>query len=76
MGGKKKIVYLGSERYKFCKIFVIKFIKGTCIFTVTDQPVDGREMFTLGQFLVQPPKYLNNTQSGRGDRVREITTRR
>jgi hypothetical protein len=43
---------------------------------VRNQPVDGREMFALCQFLIKAPEHLHDTQCGRGNRVREVSSRR
>lgn len=43
---------------------------------VRNQPVDGREMFALCQLLIEAPEHLHNTQRGRGNRVREVSSRR
>lgn len=50
-----------SEWNKFLEILVIKVVQGSCVFRVGNKPIDGGEMFTLGQFLVQTPEHLHNT---------------
>ena len=46
------IGYLGSEGHKLCVVLVVELVEGTHVLAVADQPVDGREVFALGQFLV------------------------
>jgi len=41
-----------------------------------DVPVDGGEMLTLGELLVETPEHLDNGKSGRGNGIGEITTGR
>lgn len=52
------ILYFCSERHKFWIVFLVEIIQGSHVFTVTDQPVDGRKMLPLSKLLVQAPKYL------------------
>lgn len=42
----------GTQRYKLWEVFVIVLIQRSCIFTVTDQPVNRREVFPLGKLLI------------------------
>lgn len=42
----------GTKRYKLWEVFVIVLIQRSCIFTVTDQPVNRREVFPLGKLLI------------------------
>ena len=44
----KQITHLGSKRYKLIIILLIIIIQCAHVFTVTNQPIDGGEMFTLG----------------------------
>lgn len=50
--------YLCSEGNKLCKVSVIEVVQHPHVLAVAKQPVDGREMLSLGKFLVQAPKYL------------------
>ena len=58
------------------EVFIVELLQGPGVLAVGDEPVDGREMFPLGQLLFQPPEYLHNTQGCRGHGVGEVTTRR
>ena len=44
------------------------------VLRVRDEPVEGREMLTLGKLLIQSPKDLNDGQRGCRNRIGEITT--
>ena len=70
------IIYLGSKSGEFWVVFIVKLIERAHVLAVADEPVDRREMFALGELFVKTPEHLNNSKSGRGYRVREITTRR
>ena len=64
-----------SQWHKLSKVFVIEFIESSHVVTVADEPVNGREMLSLGQFLIQTPEHLYDTEGGCCDRIGEITTR-
>ena len=66
--------YLYSEGHEIRVLFIVEVIQGTHVFTVRNQPIDRREMFTLGKFLVKTPEHLHDTKGRRGYRVREIST--
>ena len=73
--GWYRVTYLCPEGSKVGEVFVVELLKGPGVLAVGDEPVDGREMFPLGQLFLQPPEYLHNTQGCRGHGVREVTTR-
>ena len=56
-------------------VLVIEVVESAHVLGVGDQPVDGGEVFALGQLLVQTPEHLHDTQGGGGHGVREVTTR-
>lgn len=66
---------LCSQGSEVWEVFVVELLESPRVLAVGDEPVDGWEMFPLGQLLFQTPKHLYNTQCGRGHRVREVTTR-
>mmetsp|Transcript_17287 Transcript_17287/g.25184 ORF Transcript_17287/g.25184 Transcript_17287/m.25184 type:complete len:273 (+) Transcript_17287:1957-2775(+) len=46
------------------------------VLRVRDEPVDRREMLTLGELLVKTPEHLHNGKSGGSHGIREISTGR
>lgn len=54
--------------------FVIGF-ENFGVFRIRERPVDGREMFALGEFLVQTPENLYDTKSSGCDRIRKVSAR-
>ena len=57
---------LCPEWYKLGVVFVVEVIQDSHVLTVAQQPVNGREVLTLGQLLVQSPEHLHGQgeQSG------------
>ena len=51
-------------------------LKNVHVLGVGNEPVDGREMLTLGKLLVKTPEHLHNGQSGGRNGIGEITTGR
>lgn len=49
---------LCPERDKFCEMFVVVLVQGSCVFAVADQPVHRWEVLALGQLLIQAPENL------------------
>lgn len=43
---------------------------------VWNQPIDGGEMLSLGEFLIETPEHLDDTKCCWGDGIWEVTTRR
>jgi len=66
--------YLGAKSSEFWVILIIVLVESAHILAVADEPVDGGEVFTLGELLVQPPEHLDDTEGRRGHGVGEITT--
>lgn len=46
------------------------------VFRVRERPVDGGEVLPLRELLVETPEHLDDTERGRSNGVREVTTRR
>jgi len=53
---------------------VVVFLKFSVVVGERDVPVHGREMLSLGEFLVQTPEDLYDIEGGSSDWIREITT--
>jgi len=43
-------------------MLVVVLIQGTCVFAVTDQPVDRGEVLALCQLLIQAPENLSEAR--------------
>ena len=63
---------LCSERHKFRIIFLIKIIQSSHVFTVTYQPVDGGEVLSLCQLLVQTPEYLQHKYAAFSGKLNQL----
>lgn len=52
---------------------LVVWLENFGVLGVGDVPVDGGEMFPLGEFLVETPEDLHDTERGGRDRVGEVT---
>lgn len=59
---------------QICFISTCLILDSVTRLPVGNQPVNGRKMFALCQFLVKSPEHLHDTQCGWGYRVREVST--
>lgn len=57
---------LCPEWYKLRVVLVVEVIQDSHVLTVAQQPVNGREVLTLGQLLVQSPEHLHGQGEGYG----------
>ena len=55
---------------------IIIFLKSSIVVRVGNVPVDGWEMLSLSELLIQAPENLHDGKSGRGNGIGEITTGR
>ena len=74
--GLKDLSHLLTQAHELRLSPGVMLIKGVVVVRERDVPVDGREMLTLSELLIQTPEDGHDGESGRGDGVGEITTRR
>lgn len=65
---------LGAEVDEAGLVLVVVGLEDLGVFGVGDGPVDGGEMFALGELFIEAPEDLNDVERGGGDGVGEISS--
>jgi hypothetical protein len=65
-----------SESGEFGVLLLVILVQDVGVLAVRQTGVDRREVLSLGELLVETPEHLDDTESGRGDGIGEITTGR
>ena len=63
-----------SESHELWGLLLIELVQGSIVVGEGDVPVDGWEMLSLGELLIQTPENRHNGEGGRGNWISEIST--
>ena len=66
--------HLLTEVHEIWLVLVVILVKSIIVVREGDVPVDGGEMLTLGQLLIQTPENTDDGEGGGGDGIGKITT--
>ena len=66
--------HLLTEVHEIWLVLVVVLVESIVVVREGDVPVDGWEMLTLGQLLIQTPENTDDGEGGGGDGIGEITT--
>jgi hypothetical protein len=72
----EKLLDTITESGELREVLLVELVQDAGVLGVTKGGIDGREMFTLSELLVETPEDLYDTEGGAGDWIGEISSGR